>query len=261
VTEQRTIGGWRLLDRHLRLSPFAGQGMTSVETPAGTKVVYRGDWSIPFSLRRQGWDHIGDPSSHGGMIFDAYQTKSGSKQKLFAVTKPDGTRLDFVHTLDAGELFNNSFTCVTPDGRWMVSGEWGKISRLLVFPTPILNPAANLDLALAGAIELDRPVRNIQGATFLNPTTLLCTCDDSGNDLWPVPKQLIQIDLSGPLTGSSVSATVRLLGSLQAADQPDIEVEGIDFDMHSGHLRVAANRTDFWGQIVTYVYRFVRAPD
>jgi hypothetical protein len=259
------LGPWRLVERTRRLTWFAGQGMATVRAADGaSQVVYRGFLSIPLRLRlgRQ-WVHIGDPGSYDGFLVDCYQGPDGATTKMFEVRTPDGGYRDFVHTLGPGELMNNSFVAVSPDGQWAISGEWFEMNRFLIFPMPILNPAAggsDEDLPLAGLLQLDRPVRNVQGATFLSPTVLLCSTDDPGSDLWPSPRQVLQLDLARPLDGTSQTAAVTYVGPapLESRCQGTFETEGIDYDDQTGDLRLAViepGRCD----PLTSIYQYRRA--
>ncbi len=121
--------------------------------------------------------------------------------KMFRVQAPDGTWSEYVHTLGSGEALNNSFAAVTPGGQWMVSGEWGTMTRLLVHPTPGVNagtsPSANLPWT--SSIRLDHAVRDIQGCDFLSATTLLCSSDDPAGTLFGMTKPLLQ---DRPLRGA-----------------------------------------------------------
>jgi hypothetical protein len=255
------LGPWQRVEVTHRLSWFANEGLATVHAPGGgTQLVHRGTLSIPLRLRRAGWSHIGDPGSHDGYLFDCYQGPAGATSKLFEVRAPDGTPQDFEHPLAPGEMLNNSFVAVAPDGQWMVAGEWQEMSRLLVFPTPLLNPAAGADprkLALSGTLELDRPVRNMQGATFLSPTTLLCSTDDPGTDLWPSARQVLQLTLPHPLDGSTMTAAVSYVGPvpLQSGCRGTFETEGIDYDEDGGDLRLAVIPPGLCG-VGTAIYRF-----
>jgi hypothetical protein len=265
------VGPWELLDRRYKFKKLAGQGLTTVIADGQPTVLYRGDWSIPKQLRARGWVHIGDPGSWGGYVFDAYQGRRDARSKLYEVVTPVGDRYDYDHVLDATldppELFNNSFAAVSPDGQWIVSGEWGATKRLLVFPTPVLNPTTpptGGDLWLAGTIELDRTVRNVQGAVFFDERTLLCATDDQGTDahapLWPVPRQLLAITLAEGLDTLPAPASVECVGSLPRprGGLGASEVEGIDYQPTTGDLRVDIVPLFPLNQILTMIYRFRR---
>ena len=263
------VGSWELVDRRYRFKQLASQGLTTVIADGRPTIRYRGVWSIPRRLRAQGWVHIGDPGSCGGYVFDAYEGRSGAGSKLYEVVTPFGDRCDYEHaldrTLDPPELFNNSFAAVSPDGQWMVSGEWGATKRLLVFPTPVLNPATRANpgvLWLGGTIDLDRAVRNVQGAVFLDERTLLCATDDHGTDahasLWPVPRQLLAITLAEGLDTLPARGSVECVGSLPTPrcgfGAP--EVEGIDYQPTTGDLRVDIVPRFPWNLLLTAIYRF-----
>lgn len=238
------LGNWTLKDRFLVLAALADEGLATVQRPGkGPLIVFRGGLSVLPALRRQGWGHIGDPDGWQGYLFDAYQAGPGADDKLFGVTTPHGATHDYLHPLAPSETLNNSFAAVTPDGQWMVSGEWGTMNRLLVFPTPIINPAepqADTTLALAAILRLDHPVRDIQGCSFVVPTRLLCASDDPGRDLWPTPDQLLQVTLPRPLDGNPVTGHVTDLGRLPLLSRcpGTYEVEGIDYQDSSHILRV-----------------------
>lgn len=254
------LGDWKLENRFLVTAALGDQGLATVSRPGEkTEIVFRGALSIRPGLREQGWVHIGDPDSWHGYLFDAYQASPSKGEKLFEVTTPKGEVRDFIHRLDPGEAYNNSFVAITPDGQWMVSGEWGDMQRLLVFPTPLVNPAASAgSLAMAAVIPLDHPVRNVQGCVFSNPTQLLCSTQDPGTDLWPSPDQLLELTLIHPLDGTATTADVRYLGALPLLSEcvGTYEPEGVDY--HSGTLRVEVRAPGTCGLAVT-VYQYRRS--
>ncbi len=227
--------GWALAGRSSRPTGVAGQGLATTATGGSARISYRGSWSIPFRLRLGGWDHVGDPDAAGGYVFDAYQS-STRPEKLYEVTTPSGARYDYLHALVPGEAANNSFAAVSPDGRWLVSGEWGPMSRLLVFPTPLLNPTtprAGGPLPLAGTVALDDPVADLQGCDFVASTTLLCSSNAPG-------KLVVRIDLRDPLGTGPATATVSPVFSVpqESACSGVYETEGIDIDPVDHDLRV-----------------------
>jgi hypothetical protein len=257
------LGPWRLEGHYDEPAPLADQGLATLSSSRGTtSIVYRGGLSIPLALRLQGWTHVGDPGGWRGYLVDAYQSAKPDGEKLFAITTPSGVRHDFVHRLAPGEEPNNSFAAVSPDGQWLVSGEWGRMTRLLVFPTPLINPAGRdgSSLPLAATISLDHPVRDVQGCTFVTATELLCSSDDPGTELWPTPRQLLEVTLPERLTGAPVTATVRSLGELptDGACSGAYEVEGIDYQAEDGVLRVEVTPPGVCG-VVTTVYEYVPA--
>lgn len=258
------LGPWQLVGQSLAISAFADQGVATVTGPDGrSRVVLRGDSSVPGDLIAQGWVHIGDPGGWGGYLVDAYQGNPGTQYKLFRLTTPTGATYDFVHQLVAGEQANNSFAAVTPDGQWMVSGEWWEMHRLLVFPSPTaLVGQWRYDLGvlpLAATIRLDHPVRYVQGCAFTSSTQLLCSSDDPGTSLWPTPYQLLQVTLPAPLDGRPTTAAVTSLGELPLVSHchGTFEVEGIDYQASTGVLRVEVVPPGLCG-LLTTVYQYRR---
>ncbi|MEU6477215.1 hypothetical protein ABZ858_10055 [Streptomyces sp. NPDC047017] len=217
-------------------------GSQGLASRADGSLLYRGLASTPLDLRIKGWNHVGDPDSAQGYVFDAYQGADDANSKMFAVTTPGGRRYEYVHPLDAGEKVNNSFAAVSPDSQWLVSGEWGDQNRLQVFPAPLLNPStppAGGTLPQAPQITLDKPVRDIQGCDFVNDTRLLCASDDGSKTLFPEDRPLLQVDLPHALDGGPVTGHVTSLFALpqRSLCSGTFETEGVDYDAARGVLR------------------------
>ncbi|WP_190078496.1 hypothetical protein [Streptomyces daghestanicus] len=239
------------------------QGLASVEVPANSPNRYTGIGTVPLSLSTRGWNHVGDPdASYDGHYIEPYQRDDGGA-KMYRVQAPDGTWSEYVHTLDAGEALNNSWAAVSPDGQWMLSGEWGTMDRLLVFPTPGVNPATSpsADLPQAATVRLDRPVRDVQGCDFVTATRLLCSSDDPAGTLFGVTKPLLQVDLSAAPTGAAdVTGRVTALRQLplRSGCSGSFEAEGIDYDRRTGTLRVIVVSPGFCVLTDSKTYRFTR---
>lgn len=252
---ESTLGPWHLVGALSPLAILSGQGVT---TDMDGAPIFRGRASIPPDLLLQGWDHIGDPDAHGPYLVDALQGPENSK--LFSVTA-NGARTDYPHPLAEGELMNNSFATISPDGQWLVSGEWETMQRLLVFPMPQLNPAAptpGQPLPPPLPIELDHPVRDLQGCDFVTATQLLCASNDPTTTLWPTPRPLLQLDLTHPLNGQPVTATVHSLGPLpqQSPCTGEFEVEGIN--VHNSRMLVGLIAPKPCGSIAATYYEYER---
>ncbi|WP_406349104.1 hypothetical protein OHA44_35270 [Streptomyces sp. NBC_00144] len=224
--------GWTESGTSYTGSLTGGEGVAS---RADGSLLFRGLASVPLDLRAKGWNHVGDPDIADGDVFDAYQGGDDATSKMYAVTTPDGKRYEYVHRLDPGEKLNNSFTAVSPDSQWMVSGEWGDQDRLQVFPAPLLNPATPPTggaLPQAGQISLDRAVSDIQGCDFVSDTRLVCVSDDEAKDL-------LQVDLPHALDGSAVTGRVTTLLQLprRSICSGTFESEGVDYDPKTSTLR------------------------
>lgn len=235
--------GWTQVGSYDENTLSAGEGVATVSTTGGTEALYRGIQSVPSAQQAQGWNHIGDPDSVRGDVFDAYQGPSTGNSKMFLVTNPAGQIFEYIHTLVRGELYNNSFDAISPDTQWMVAGEWETMSHLQVYPTPLLNrrtPRQGGPLPLAGYIRLDHKVNDIQGCDFVTPAKLLCVSDDDSKRLFPNEKPLLEIDLPRPLHGTTVAGHVVDLGPIpqESSCSGTFEAEGIDFDATTRTLRV-----------------------
>ncbi|MBU6534301.1 hypothetical protein [Streptomyces mayonensis] len=238
------------------------QGLASVEVPAGSPNRYTGIGTVPIGLSTRGWNHVGDPdASYDGHYVEPYQRDDGNT-KMFRVQAPDGSWSEYVHELSAGEALNNSWSAISPDGQWMLSGEWGTMDRLLVFPTPGVNPdtSPSANLPQAATVHLDHAVRDVQGCDFLDATTLLCSSDDPAGTLFGITKPLLQIDLAAAPDGTDVTGHVTALRQLplRSACSGDFEAEGIDYDRRTGTLRVIVVSPGFCVLTDSVTYRFTR---
>lgn len=238
------------------------QGLTSVEVPANSANRYTGIGTIPIGVSGRGWNHVGDPDeSYDGYYVEPYQADSGTA-KMYRVQAPGGAWSEYVHTLATGEALNNSWDAISPDGQYMLSGEYGTMTRFLVFPTPGVNkstsPSANLPLA--SVVSLDHAVRDVQGCDFSGATTLLCSSDDPDGSLFGYAKPLLQIDLSAQPGTGGVSGHVTALRQLplRSSCSGTFEAEGVDFDRRTGTLRVIVMSPGFCILTDSKTYRFTR---
>ncbi|HXR71443.1 hypothetical protein [Actinocrinis sp.] len=240
------VSGWTQVTHYLESSLSADEGVATVNPPGGSAYqLFRGVASVPISVLMEGYNHVGDPDSVNGYIFDAFQSgASAPSSKMFRVTTPSGSTYEYTHSLVSGEQYNNSFDAVSPDTQWMVAGEWGTMSHLQVYPTPILNPqtpATGGSLALSGYIQLDHPVNDIQGCDFVTATKLICASDDGSQSLFPDQKPLLEVDLSHALSSGDVAGHVTDLGPIPQTNSicsGSFESEGVDYDPASAILRV-----------------------
>lgn len=239
------------------------QGLTSVEVPAGSPNHYTGIGTIPADVNSRGWNHVGDPdASYDGYYVEPYQRDSGTT-KMFRVQAPGGGWSEYVHTLSTGEALNNSWVAISPGGQWMLAGEYGTMNRLLVFPTPGVNPGTSpsANLPQASTVNLDHAVRDVQGCDFSSPTRLLCSSDDPAGTLFGITKPLLQVDLSAEPNGTAdVSGHVTALRQLplRSSCSGTFEAEGIDYDRRTGTLRVVVVSPGFCVLTDSKTYRFTR---
>jgi len=254
------VGPWRTVGSDVARALDESQGLAVVERSSGAVVRYTGIGTVPSSVSSRGWNHVGDPGAGHGYYVEPYQ-RDDRGAKLFRVEAPDGTWAEYQHVLESWEASNNSFAAVSPDGRWMVAGEWGTMSRLLVHPMPgIAHTDPGVNLPYASAVRLDRPVRDVQGCDFVSATQLLCSSDDPAGALFGVTKPLLQVDLVAPVGSADVVGRVSLLGQLplQSGCSGAFEVEGIDYDERDGTLRVVVMSPSICILFDSKTWRFVR---
>lgn len=242
--------GWRLAGTTDHPSIDANQGLA---TTAAGRLTVRGYTSIRPDLALAGWTHIGDHDIHGGLIYDAYENLS-SGRKLYVLTDASGRGRSYFHRVRAGEKGNNSFATVSPSGKYLVSGEFGKQRRLLVFTNPVGQPDGST-IRYVGEIRFDRTVGDIQSCDFMTERTLLCVDDDR------VVKTLHAVNLTGPLGGAVTPARLSTVLTLplrgRSACAGDWESEGVDYDTTRNVVRVAAIEPLPCG-LNTVVFRFTR---
>ena len=258
-----TLGAWHPASWREVPAASAGEGVATVTSRNGrSHLITRGDGNIPAVLSARGWWHIGDPGSRRGYLLDPYQGHPAMHAKLFVLTTPSGQRSEWIHQDSPGEMTNNSFAAIAPSGQWFVGGEWGEVHRLLVYPTPVLNPATRHDrhhLPLATTIALTRPLRDVQGCSFTSPTAMLCATNDPDTDLFPVPHQLLRINLTHPLNGHRDVGIPHALGTIpQHSRCPGVgEVEGVD--VFGSRLTIVVNEPNLChGRSV--LLRYARRP-
>ena len=191
------------------------QGLTVIRRGGTVEYRYTGVGTIPAGVSARGYDHVGDPDSVAGWYVEPYQ-RSDQGAKMFRAQAPDGSWSEFVHALAPGEAYNNSWDAISPDGAWMLAGEWGTMDRLLGFATPGLNPAATpgANLPSSFTVHLDHAVRDVQGCDFFSPTVLLCSSDDPEGSLFGITKPLLQVDLAHAPNGTDVTGHVTALRQL-----------------------------------------------
>ncbi|SOD62983.1 hypothetical protein SAMN06297387_108146 [Streptomyces zhaozhouensis] len=238
------------------------QGLASVEVPANSANRYTGIGTIPFDVRTRGWNHVGDPdASYDGHYIEPYQRDDGDT-KMYRVQDPSGDWAEYVHRLGPDEVLNNSWVAISPDGRWMLSGEWGTMDRFLVFPTPGVHPdtSPSEDLPQVATVHLDRPVRDVQGCDFRDATTLLCSSDDPEGSLFGTTKPLLQVDLAAALDGGDVDGNVTALRQLplRSACSGAYEAQGVDYDRRTGTLRVIVMSPGACVVVDSMTYRLTR---
>ncbi|MFN8019155.1 MAG: hypothetical protein U0P45_13680 [Acidimicrobiales bacterium] len=218
----------------------ADQGPATVHPLSGKPYLVYGGEIIDKSFTDDGWNHVGDPDSLDGFTVYPYQAADAADGKMFHVVTPRNRSFRYVHPLDPGEEMNNSFAAISPDGQWLVAGEWDTQTRLLIFPMPILNhayPSGGGALPLAGKLALASPLSQVQGCDFVTDTQLVCSVDDA-------TKRLVRLDLPAALDGTDTTATVTTIGKIPTFsscapnERGGYEAEGVDFDVETQLLRV-----------------------
>jgi hypothetical protein len=213
----------------------AGEGVASY--PSG-RLLFRGLAQVPAPVSPLGFNHVGDEDiDRSGSVYDAYEDDHPNPTtKLFTITAPNGRVRDYPHPLARGEEFNNSFITVSPDDRWLVSGEWNTERRLLLLSNPKGRPSGS-SIPLAGTIALRPSLYHVQGCDFFDAVTLFCSTDDAVH-------AVVKVSLSAPLHhGTNTATDRRLLIPREVSKCPGttFESEGIDYNARTGRLTLTMN--------------------
>ncbi|HET9104909.1 MAG TPA: hypothetical protein VFN55_16275 [Solirubrobacteraceae bacterium] len=252
---RRSAPAWRLQTFSTAPITVAGEGVASYP---GGRILYRGLAQVPPAVARLGFNHVGDEDiDPSGAVYDAYENDHPNPtSKLFTITAPSGRVSVYPHPLAHGEEFNNSFVTVSPDQRWIVSGEWDTERRLLLLPNPKGRPSGS-SLPLAGTITLRPALYHVQGCDFFSARTLICSTDDAVHSL-------VQVRLTAPLhRGTNHAVARRLLIPREVSRCPGrgFESEGVDYNGRTGRLTLTMNEPGACiGTTDVNVYRLVVGP-
>ncbi len=234
-TAGRAPARWTLRTFFTKPITVAGEGVASY---LSGRVLFRGFAQVPAPVRQLGFNHIGDEDiDRSGHIYDAYEDDHPDPvAKLFTITAPNGRVSDYPHPLARGEEYNNSFVTVSPNDRWLVSGEWNTEQRLLLLANPKGRPSGS-SIPLAGTIVLRPSLFHVQGCDFFNAVTLICSTDNAVH-------AVVKVRLSAPLhRGTNRATDRRLLIQREVSKCPGtgFESEGVDYNARSGRLTLGIN--------------------
>lgn len=231
----RAAATWTLQTFFTEPITVAGEGVASY--PRG-RLLFRGFAQVPAPVSQLGFNHVGDEDiDRSGHIYDAYEDDHPDPvAKLFTITAPNGRLSVYSHRLAPGEEFNNSFVTVSPNERWLVSGEWNTEQRLLLLSNPKGRPSGS-SIPLAGTIGLHPALYHVQGCDFLDAVTLICSTDNAVH-------AVVKVSLSAPLHRGTNRATDRRLlipRELSKCPGTGFESEGVDYNPRTGRLTVGLN--------------------
>ncbi len=209
-------------------------------------------------MSQLGLHHVGDEDiDRFGDVYDAYENdQPNPTSKLFTITAPGGRVSEYPHPLARGEEYNNSFVTVSPDDRWLVSGEWNTERRLLLLSNPKGRPSGT-SIPLAGTIALRPSLYHVQGCDFFDALTLICSTDNAVH-------AVVKVSLSRPLHRGTNTATDRQLlipRKVSKCPGTGFESEGVDYNTHTGRLTLGINEPGKCvGTTDINVYTLVRGP-
>ncbi len=234
-TAGRAKAVWTLRTFFTEPITVAGEGVASYRSG---RLLFRGFAQVPAAIRQLGFNHVGDEDiDRSGYIYDAYEDDHPDPvAKLFTITAPNGRVSEYSHPLAQGEEFNNSFVTVSPNGRWLVSGEWDTEHRLLLLSNPKRRPSGS-SIPLAGTIVLRPSLYHVQGCDFFDAVTLICSTDNAVH-------AVVKVSLSAPLHRGTNRATDRRLfipREVSKCPGTGFESEGVDYNARTGRLTLGIN--------------------
>jgi hypothetical protein len=188
-------------------------------------------------LHDLGFDHLGDPDAYGILIFGGLEDNSAPfvnpYHRGFVIF--DSEKLSIVWWAnDPGSPDRIGdgacpWVAVSPDGEWIVTGEWDPMQSVIVYK--VLDVMSEHTVHRVGEFPIDMPLRDIQGCDFDGPQVLVCASDDSDSG-----RLIYSIVLSGPLQGDALPNLSGHVEPLFHAPVPEKrcdnpqEVEGVDVD-------------------------------
>lgn len=217
--------------------------------------------AFPTALASQRFDHLGDIDGFAGQIYGGLEDNGepyGERYHRALVAYDAETLEPEAYAVDPGAPDapgdgDAPWVTVSPDGAWVVSGEWDPQDSLLVFRRDAILAGGEIETVVR--IPLDVPLARIQGCDFDGPRVLVCASDDAATG-----KLVSAIVLSAPLgaTVDLASVTAHVEPLFPVLIPPDVcgaeaEVEGVDVD--GDELRVMVIGSCL---LDTHVDRYVR---
>ena len=249
------------LARLPRISPndFAFTSRFTIDRVTDGKVVRLGP-AFNQELLDVGFDHLGDPDAYGPLVFGGLEDNSAPVvapyHRGFVVF--DSETLSIVGWANDPGSANRPgdgdcpWVAVSPDGEWVVTGQWAPMLSLIVYRAMELVSAHTVHQV--GEIPIEPSISDIQGCDFDGPQVLLCASDNAD-----AGRLIYSITLSGPLQGETLP---RLTGHVEplfpapvpekVCDNPE-EVEGVDVDGDTLRVLVLGSCA-----IDSYLYRYER---
>ncbi len=217
--------------------------------------------AFPPALAGQHFDHLGDIDAFDRQIYGGLEDNSdpyGERYHRALVAYDDESLSPTAFALDPGAPDapgdgDAPWVTVSPDGAWVVGGEWNPQESLLVWRRD--DVLAGGEIETVARIPLDAPLARVQGCDFDGPGVLVCASDDAATG-----KLVMAIELSAPLHGrADLTALTAHVEPLFPVPIPtnvcgiEAEVEGVDVDGDT--LRVMVIGTCL---LDTHVARYVR---
>ena len=266
---------WVLAEETLEIPGLHSQGLATLPALGPTDFVFTSRFTVDHTrdgkivalnfafspeLLDLGFDHLGDPDANGTLIYGALEDNSDP------VVNPyhRGFVLFDAETLsiagwanDPGRPDNPAdedcpWAAVSPDGQWVVTGQWDPMQTVIVYRAEKL--MSGHTVRPEAEIPMDMPFSDVQGCDFDGPRVLVCASDDAD-----AGRLLYAIILSGPLEGDAVPRLTAHVEAIFPAPVPEMqctqpqEVEGVDVDGDTLRVLVIGSC-----QIDEHLYRYER---
>jgi len=268
---------WVLVGENTEVPALHSQGLAAVPALGPTDFVFTSQFTIDrteggeiaalsFAFSKDlldlGFDHLGDPDARGTRVYGGIEDNSNPVHPYhrgFVVydaetLSMEGWSNDPGSPDDRGDG-DAPWVAVSPDGNWVVTGEYRPMRNVIVFRADTL--VAEHTVQEEARIPLDSPFNDVQGCDFDGPRVLVCSSNDGDTG-----RLLYALILSGPLQGETVPQITAHVESLfpipipppQCDNAP--EVEGLDVDGETLRVLVIGScRVD------SHLYRFERCTE
>ncbi len=217
--------------------------------------------AFPPALATEHFDHLGDIDAFGGQIYGGLEDNAepyGERYHRALIAYDDESLSPTAFALDPGAPNapgdgDAPWVTVSPDGTWVVGGEWDPQESLMVWSRDDL--LAGGEIETVARIPLDAPLARVQGCDFDGPRVLVCASDDAATG-----KLVTAIELSAPLDArANLTALTAQVEPLFPVPIPknlcgiEAEVEGVD--VNGDTLRVMVIGTCL---LDTHIARYIR---
>jgi len=165
------------------------------------KIVDYNDYPIPKELREKGYFHLGDPEYHEGLLFIPVEKEGYVKPSIIAIYSAETLQLERYAYTQQDHL---PWLTVDDKGR-VYSSEFDPASEIYVYSLEEIGEGNELEPI--DVIELDKPLRGVQGGAFYKGKLYFSVLDRKAYSVDPgkgVVEELIDLPVVHEMEGIEV---------------------------------------------------------